>query len=301
MNSLKVVIPNGSMESVILGLLDRAGLPVNFDRKASHIGSVEASWIESVALRRPQYIPQRLAEGQYDLAVVGEDWIANWGLEGTLPVLKKLPIGRNGNKPIRIVVAAAQDSGITELHQLPRKCRVATEYVNLAKRFFSTVPRDDIEVVFSFGGTEHLIAEGEATAIVEVTESGRSLTENGLTIIHTVMESSTVVVANPEVYADDRARFHMQFLADLIEGAYQATQHVLIVANVPAGKMDEVCAILGGLEGPTYAPVRTRDGSDWYAVQSVVPKDKEVGIALELKKLGATGILTMDPIQRIMM
>lgn len=142
-----------------------------------------------------------------------------------------------------------QASNFRRVEDLPQNCEVATEYVHLIQRFFADRGRSDIEVVPSFGNTEHKIRFG-ATAIVDVAESGDSLKENQLKIIHEIMESNTVVVANPKSLADESKRPYIDCFIRLINGAFQASKYVMLVANVPENVLDETSRIIGGLKGP---------------------------------------------------
>lgn len=294
MISLDIVVPDGSMQEVVMELLAKAGLPVTFDKKRTKEGRVSVNWIRRIAFQRPQEIPHYLNNGHFDVAIVGEDWIANWGYE--FPVLLTLPIGRNGNKSVRIVLAASETSGVYAVNDLPQGSEVATEYVQLVQRFFSRCGRDDIRVVPSFGNTEHKISFG-STAIVDVTESGTSLSENRLKVIHEIMESNTVVVANPESLVDPDKRSYIDCFVRLIKGAYQASQYVMLTANVPEQILEEAGKIIGGLKGASCSPLRV---SGWFALQSIVTRKDEQATIFKLLQIGVTDIIVNRDIPLIM-
>jgi len=295
MNQIDIVVPDGSMQEVISGLFAKAGLPIVVEKRRTKEGKVGIDWIKRVAFQRPQEIPQYLKNGHFDIAIVGEDWIANWGYE--FPVLLKLPVGRRDNKSVKIVLAVSQASDFQKADELPQNCEVATEYVQLVRRFFSGLGRDDIKVVSSFGNTEHKIGFG-ATAIVDVTESGDSLAENQLKIIAEIMESSTVIVANSESLADESKRQYIDCFVRLLNGAFQASRQVLLVANVPENALDEASPILGGLKGPSCSPLVGVKG--WFALQSVVARENEQKVIFELLRIGVTDILVNRDIPLIM-
>lgn len=295
MSQIDIVVPDGSMQEVIIGLFAKAGLPVVIEKRRTKEGKVGVDWIKRVAFQRPQEIPNYLKSGHFDVAIVGEDWIANWGYE--FPVLLKLPIGRSGNKPVKIVLAVNQASDFRRVEELPQSCEVATEYVQLVQRFFIGLGRNDIKVVPSFGNTEHKIGFG-ATAIVDVTESGDSLKENQLEIIGEIMESNTVVVANPESLADESKRPYIDCFIRLINGAFQASKHVMLIANVPENVLDEASRIIGGLKGPSCSPLVGVKG--WFALQSVVVREDEQKVIFELLQIGVTDILVNRDIPLIM-
>lgn len=295
MSQIDIVVPDGSMQEVVTGLFAKAGLPIIVEKKRTKQGRVEVDWIKRVAFQRPQEIPHYLNRGHFDVAIVGEDWIANWGYE--FPILLQLPIGRGGNKPVKIVLAADQKNNFQSVEDLPRNCEVSTEYVELVKNYFADYKRDDIKVVPSYGNTEHKILFG-ATAIVDVTESGDSLEENKLKIISEIMESNTVIVANSASLADEFKRPYIDCFTRLIEGAFQASKYVMLIANVPGKTLDDASRIIGGLKGPSCSPLIGTQG--WFALQSIVAREDEQKIIFNLLQIGVTDIVVNRDIPLIM-
>lgn len=217
MSQLDIVVPDGSMQEVVMDLFAKAGMPVTIEKKRTKEGTVGVDWINRVAFQRPQEIPHLLAKGYFDVAIVGEDWIANWGYE--FPVLQKLPVGRAGNKPVKIVLAVDAASGLSKIEDFPNDAEVATEYVQLVERFIAGLGRSDIRVTTSFGNTEQKVKYG-ATAVVDVSESGDSMRDNKLEVIDLIMESQTVVVARVDSLANETKRPLIYRFAQLISEAY---------------------------------------------------------------------------------
>ena len=294
MNELRIVLPDGSMQEVVTNLLAKAGLSVTIRNKRAKEGTIAVDWINKVVFQRPQEIPIYLKNGHFDVAIVGEDWLANWGYE--FPILLKLPIGRSSNTAVRIVLAVDETGCWKKVEDLPSGVEVATEYVGLVQSFFAKRGQN-VRVVPSFGNTEHKIRYG-ADAIVDVTESGESLRENRLRIIHTIMESHTVVVANPDSWSNKVTRFHIDSFTRLVKGAAQASWYVMLTANVPAKSIARAIRIIGGLKGPTCSPLRGVRG--WSAIQSMVPRQDEQKIIVELLKIGVTDIAVTRDIPLVM-
>lgn len=61
--------------------------------------------------------------------------------------------------------------------------RVATKYVNMTRRFFSSKGFGDYRIVESAGATEGAPASGTAELIVDITTSGETLRANGLRVL----------------------------------------------------------------------------------------------------------------------
>lgn len=295
MNRIDIVIPDGSMQEAVVSLFVKAGLPITVDKIRTKEGRVKADWIKRVAFQRPQEIPIYLNAGHFDVAIVGEDWIANWGFK--FPVLLKLPIGRSGNKSVKIVLAVSQDSNFQNVEDLPQGCEIATEYLQLARIFFTNLGRSDIKVIQSFGNTEHKPRFG-AAGIVDVSESGNSLEENRLREICEIMESNTVIVANSDSFADETKRPYIDCFVKLINGAYQASRHVMLIVNIPDEVISDASRIIGGLKGPSCSPVIGVKG--WSALQSIVPGEDEQEVIFKLLQIGVTDIVVIRDIPLIM-
>lgn len=297
MDGLRIVLPDGSMQKPVANLFERAGLPIRVLDARTGEGRVGVHWIKEIVFLRPQEIPHLLEAGHFDLGITGEDWIANWRL--VFPTLCSFPMGRSGLKPIRIVLAVREMSDCKKPEDLPKKCRVATEYVELTEEFFLKIERPDIIVMPSFGKTERKIRYG-AGAIVDVCESGDSLAANHLRIIHTLMESHTVLAANPDSFENRSKKPFINALARLLQGAFRASRYVLIIANVPENVLDEASRCLGGLKGPTCSPLLMVTKEKWFALQAFVPKEDEQEIILKLLALGVTNIAVNREIPLIM-
>lgn len=287
MNKLDIVVPDGSMQEIIMGLFVKAGLPIIIEKKRIKEGKVRGDWIKRVAFQRPQEIPHYLNAGHFDVAIIGQDWLANWDYE--FSVLLEMPIGgRSGyNKPVKIVLAVDQSSDFRQAKDLPRNCEIATEYVQLAEKFFADLGRNDIKILPSSGNTENKIGFG-ATAIIDVTESGDSLKENGLRVICEIMESNTVIVANSKSLTDELKRPYIDYFVRLIKGAFQSSKYVKLVANVPTEVFREAIRIIGGLKGPSCSKIEGVQG--WWALESFVDRNDEQKIIFDLLQIGVTDI-----------
>lgn len=293
---ISIVLPDGSMQGVVSKLMEGAGLFIQIEKPRTKKGGVPGvDWIDCVSFQRPKDIPRLLRRGTFDIAIVGEDWIKESGYD--FPVLFRMPIGRGGNKPVKIVLAVAEESDIYKVGDL-RGLTVATEYVNLTGIFLTENGISDAEIIHSPGNTEHKIELGFADAIVDVTESGNSLRENNLRVIAEIMTSSTVIAANPDALADENKKPFLECFAGLIEGAFMAERYVLITANVPKDTLEKAGIIMGGLKSATCS--RTLD-DNWFALQAIILKERETKIIFELLKIGVKDIFIIRDIPLVMM
>jgi ATP phosphoribosyltransferase len=180
------------MQDESLRLLARAGVRVGAEALASRRLAVED---ESGRVRfifvKPTDVPVYVEHGIADCGVVGRDVL----LESGADVLQPLDLGISR---CRIVVAARAVSARADFGML----RVATKYPRIAAAHFGAhgVP---VEIIELQGSVELAPVLGLADCIVDLVETGRTLAENGLSIVETITVSTGRLVVN-------RASFQMK-------------------------------------------------------------------------------------------
>jgi ATP phosphoribosyltransferase len=184
-------------------------------------------------------------------------------------------------------VAVAADAEVKRVEDLPNGVRVATEYPDLTRRFFSR-NGVDADVRLSYGASEAKIPD-IADCIVDITETGRALRAAGLRILDTILVSHTELIANPQSAADPAKRHAMGQLLTLLLGALEARTKVLVKLNVSDSDFERVLALLPSLKSPT---VSTLAGGG-FAVETVVEKRTINTLIPALKDAGASGILEL--------
>ncbi|MPY93885.1 MAG: ATP phosphoribosyltransferase [Acidimicrobiia bacterium] len=288
---LKLVLPKGSLERATLELFEAADLTVNRSSSVDYKASIDDARISEVHILRPQEIPTYVAEGLFDLGITGRDWVAETG--AAVESLGELRYSKNTSKPVRIVVAVAQDDAHASVADLPQGVRVSTEYPELTRRFFAErgIAAD---IRLSYGATEAKIPH-IVDCVVDITETGRALRAAGLKIIDTILTSYTELIANPAAVADPARAKAMQQVRTLLDGAMAARGRVLVKVNVVAERLDDVIALLPAMKSPTVNKLFSDEG---YAVEAVVPKNRINALIPELKEIGATDIIEL-PILKI--
>ncbi len=185
---------------------------------------------------------------------------------------------------VRWVMAVPEDSPVRKVSDLQGK-RIATELVNVTRGFLSE-RGVTAEIEFSHGATEakapHLV-----DAIVELTETGSSLRANNLRILDTVMESTTLFIANHDSWRDPWKK-EIENLAMLFTGAIIAGEKVGLKMNVPNSSLEQVLKKLPALRRPTVSPLAEGAG---YAIETVIDESVARRIIPELKRAGAEGII----------
>ncbi|MGH2775577.1 MAG: ATP phosphoribosyltransferase [Actinomycetota bacterium] len=288
---LKFVIPKGSLERATFELLEDADLKVARAGEREYRGSIDDPRIDSVAILRPQEIPTYVADGFFDIGITGEDWIA----ETASDVVKVAPLkySKQTDRPIKIVLAVPEDSGITEPQQIKPDSRISTELPNLTKTYFDGLGIP-VRIFLSYGATEAKVPE-IVDAIVDLTETGATLKRNGMVIIDTLLESHTHLIANRESWDDPVKRQAIDELTILLRGTVDARGRVLVKLNVGSDSLDAVLDLLPAMRSPTVSHLAD---TGFFAVETVVPKSTINVLIPRLKSCGAEDIVEM-PIAKI--
>jgi len=289
---LKLVIPKGSLESTTLDILDDADLTVCRSGDREYHARIDDPRIEQVRILRPQEIPKYVEDGFFDLGITGYDWVRESGAD--VVDIADLPYTKTAvGTVVHIVLAVAGDSPYQKPEDLPEGVRVSTEYPRLVEEYFKGMGKK-AAVYLSYGATEAKVPE-MADAVVELTETGSTLRKHGLRIIATVLESTTLLIANKESHADAEKRLLMEEIRMLILGAMNARGKVLIKFNVAEADLDSVVKVLPSMKAPTLSRLFDKE---YFAVESVVEK-KGINLLIpELVKRGAEDIIEL-PISKI--
>jgi ATP phosphoribosyltransferase len=288
---LRLVLPKGSLERATLELFEAADLTIRRSSDVDYRATIDDPRVTDVRILRPQEIPTYVAEGLYDVGVTGRDWIEETASD--VVSLGQLRYSKNTERPFSIVLAVADDAPWRSVEDLPDGVRVSTEYPQLATRYLAD-RGVRAEVRLSYGATEAKVPD-VADAVVEGTETGRTLRAAGLRIVDTVLDSYTELIANPRAAADAAKRHAMDQLRTLLDGALEARGRVLLKCNVPGDSLDKVIELLPSMKAPTVSQLF---GSDGYAVETVVQKSGVNVLIPALRDAGATDILEL-PLSKI--
>ncbi|MDD5432317.1 MAG: ATP phosphoribosyltransferase [Candidatus Omnitrophica bacterium] len=280
---LKLGLPKGSLQESTFKMFKKAGFNVKLSSERSYFPSIDDPGIE-VVLLRAQEMSRYVQDGALDCGITGNDWVLENGSD--VVRVSELIYAKQSLNKVRWVLAVPQDSGFKSAKDLKGK-RIATELVNVTKNFFKK-NKVNVEVEFSWGATEVKVSAGLVDAIVELTETGRSLKANKLIEIATLCESTTQFIANKSSYKDAWKKCKMEQIALLLKGAIAAEEKVGLKMNVRKENLKAVLSKLPALKNPTISGL---SGDGWFAVETIID-EKIVRILIpELKNAGATGII----------
>ncbi len=184
---LTIAIPKGRVTKVLAPLFKAAGLDTSAlgddDRRLireSRDGSLR------FLLLKPDDVPTYVEYGAADLGVSGRDVLRERHCDLYQPL--DLGIGK-----CRMVVAAPAGS------VLPAVPRIATKFPRIASEHYAA-RGIQAEIIYVGGSVELAPMVGLADAIVDLVESGATLRENGLVEVETLLQVSSVLVANRSLF-----------------------------------------------------------------------------------------------------
>lgn len=283
---LNLALPKGSLEEQTMLLFKQAELEVKVSFR-NYSPSISDPRISKVKVLRPQEIPSYIAEGFFDIGISGLDWIKESGAD--VEVIADLPYSKQGSGIVRLVIAVPESSDLERPEDIKPKSRVTTEYLNITKEYFDKLGIP-VDVHYSYGASEAKVPE-LMDVVIDLTETGSTLRQNRLKIIGTILESSTKLMANKKSWADKKKRKAIEEIRTLLLGVIEARGKVLLSMNVSEAELKGLIAILPAMKNPTVSKLYN---SDYYAIDTVVPK-KDVNILIpRLKEKGAEDIIEMD-------
>ena len=185
MTELTIAIAKGRLQAETFDLLTSVGLGFSSETLSSRRLAIEdESGRHRLIFVKPADVPVYVEHGIADCGIVGRDVL----LESDADLLQPLSLNIG---VCRIVVAAKNDAPLNQLGML----RVATKYPRIAARHFGArgVAVDIIELS---GSVELAPVLGLADCIVDLVETGKTLQENGLSIVEVITESTARLVVN---------------------------------------------------------------------------------------------------------
>jgi ATP phosphoribosyltransferase len=278
---LRLGIPKGSLQDATIDLFKNAGYRIRTSSR-SYFPTINDPEIECMLIRA-QEMARYVESGVLDAGITGHDWVE----ENNAKVLEltELHYAKATLNKVRWVLAAKKGGPIGSVKDLEGKT-VATEVVNLATRYLQN-KGVQAKVEYSYGATEVKVPH-LADAIIEITETGSSLRANNLEIIDTVLETSTVFIANQQSYDDSWKKDKVDRLIMLLQGALEARTRVGFMFNVKRQQLEEAIAALPAEKVPTISPLVDEEWLDVFVVlRQAVVRD----LIPELKAIGVKGMV----------
>ncbi|MCW8932353.1 MAG: ATP phosphoribosyltransferase [Gammaproteobacteria bacterium] len=184
-DTLTIALSKGRIFKETLPLLAHADIyPVDDpDKSRKLILDTNHDNIKLVIIRATD-VPTYVQYGAADVGVAGKDVLMEHGGEGLYEPLD-----------LHIAKCRLMTAGPVEDKPLSGRLRVATKFVNTAKRFYAE-KGIQVEVIKLYGSMELAPLVGLADRIVDVVDTGNTLKANGLTPLEHIADISSRLVVN---------------------------------------------------------------------------------------------------------
>lgn len=206
---LTLALTKGRVLKETLPLLAEVGLQPLEDVTTSRKLVFETAHPDvQVVVLRGSDVPTYVQFGTADFGVSGKDVIMEHGGEGYYEPLD-LEIAR-----CRLMTA-----GIKSVPSKQGRLRVATKFVNCARRFYAAQGRQ-IDVVKLYGAMELAPLMGLSDEIVDIVDTGNTLKANGLEALEHIADISTRLIVNKAAMKTSYAT--LQPIIEALEQAVKA-------------------------------------------------------------------------------
>lgn len=223
---VRLALPDGHQQKPTLELLTKAG--IQLEDYPSAVGNrrplINLAGV-TVKVIRPQDMPLQVANGNFDLAITGRDWLMEHLYQFPSSPVRELLDLKFGW--VRIVAVVSQDLPVTDAsglrqvsteHEVP--LRVASEYVNIADKYARENHFGHYRVVPTWGATEAFLPE-DADLLIENTQTGQTIARHNLKIIDTLFESTACLIGRTGIALNSSRGKRIKALIDTLRAAVE--------------------------------------------------------------------------------
>ncbi len=292
---VKIYFPDGHLERPVWNALVEAGYKLAKSERGYLIDVDHPNIIFKQV--RPQIMPFYVSMGKGDGGFTGEDILENAKLRYDLSdviVMDKLPF-----RPTKLVVAVSEKmypdvKTIEDFKEVvgDRPVLFASEFPELAKEYARKIGLNAI-VFDPIGKTEAslLPPEPEADLILEVTETGTTLRENGCRIIDVVKDPVySVFIVNRRSFENPEKRKIMENLVTDVKEVLESKNLVSLFFNVP--NEEDIQPIIDFLTKEGFDPTVSKLAKGGVAIHIILDKAMVKFLKPKLRELGARRIAT---------
>lgn len=223
---VRLALPDGHQQAPMLQMLAKAGIKMA-DYPSPTGNRRPAINIEGVAVKviRPQDMPLQVANGNFDLAITGKDWVADHLYQFPSSPVKELLDLKSGR--VRVVAVVSQKLPVEDVADLRKYIggmtapfRVASEYVNIADRYARDNHFGRYRVIPTWGATEAFLPD-DADLLIENTETGGTIARHNLKIIDTLFESTACLISNSRLRTSSPKGEKVKYITEIIGAALE--------------------------------------------------------------------------------
>jgi ATP phosphoribosyltransferase len=310
-SDIRLALPSkGRLQLASFEFLARCGFDVKQSATRGYVGSIPALPGVTALFQRPRDIVTSVANGGVDFGITGFDVVAEANVSEQVAVIHDaLGFGK-----CKLVVAVPE--GWQDVHTMAdlkakaastdKPLRVATVFPLLTEKFLQSNGVHPYAIIEAEGSLEVLPEIGAADLICDIVETGNTLSQNRLRMVSdgVMLHTQACLVANRESLRRPEVMNVGIELLEYFEAHQRADNFFMIWANVRGKSLQDVGELvttrtnLGGLEGPTIAPIypnphaaNANPGYHWYSVSIAVSR-REMSDAIEqMRAIGGSGII----------
>ncbi len=204
MEYLNIALPKGRLGEKVYSMFERAGFDcpsikednrkLTFENKEK---GIRFFWV------KPSDVAIYVERGAADIGVCGKDILLEYSPD--VYELLDLDVGK-----CRVAVAAPD--GFRDNPK--RALKVATKFANIAKAHYTKKGRE-IDIIHLNGSIELAPILSLSDVIVDIVETGRTLKENGLSVVEDIVDVSARLIANKA-----STKFKGEMIEKIKEGLY---------------------------------------------------------------------------------
>lgn len=195
---VRLALPNGHQQGPTAQFLSHIGLEIK--GYAEHHPRPTPPGLK-IKVIRPQDMPLQVANGHFDLAITGQDWL--WDYLCCFPSSPVRDVLTLGFGKVRVVAVVVEDLPVKtgdDIRALIQRgeishLRVASEYVHIADKYARDNHLAPYKLIPTWGASEAFLPE-DADLLIENTQTGATLAQHRLKIVDILLESSACVIVN---------------------------------------------------------------------------------------------------------
>lgn len=306
--TVRLSLPSkGRMEEETTDFFHECGLRIRKTNPRQYSATIPSMPEILVLFERARDVARSVGTGDVDLGITGMDTVVDalgYQHPDVLILHEALEYGQcalvmaipeawdNVDTLVDLTAKAKQEGGL----------RIATKHTSAAAEFLQDKGLSDLfTVVSADGALEVAPTIGYADMIIDITSTGTTLRENHLKVIDggILVESQAVFIGNRKSLEtrDDLLEVTHELL-EFFEANLRARGQYLVFANM-RGESGEAIAerlrtqtTLGGLQGPTIAPVyHPNEPGKWWSVSIVLSSENLYRGVNQLRSIGGSGVV----------
>ncbi len=222
---INLALPDGHQQAPTAQFLKQAGLALQgySDEEVSRRPSADLDWL-GIKVIRPQDMPLQVANGNFDLAITGEDWLREHLCRfPSSPVKKLFALGFG---TVKIVAAVSQKMPVNNVDELRSlvwsgkfaPLKIASEYINIADKYIRDNRINPYKLIPTWGASEAFLPE-DADMLIDNTQTGKTLEQHKLRILDVLFQSSACLIANKDSLASSDKKEKIRFLTQKLRAS----------------------------------------------------------------------------------